>query len=210
MRIGILGSGHIGGALGRLWAAAGHEVLFASRNPERLGERVTRAGGGARAGTPDEAMAWGEVVLDALPYRAALALPAEGLLGKVLVTASNYYPQRDGEIDLGGLTQSEALALRLPGTRVAKAFNMMEAAEIEVRAEGEERPALAILVAGDDADSRDIAARLVREAGFAAVEAGPLAEGWLFQTDGPFYARKMGAEEARERLMEARKRQGAA
>jgi len=68
MKIGIVGSGQIGGLIGKLWSQAGHEVLFSSRHPEQLAELVEQAGGTARAGTPEEAIAFGDVVLLSIPF----------------------------------------------------------------------------------------------------------------------------------------------
>ena len=89
MKIGILGSGRIGGSLGRSWAAAGHSVMFSSRHPEELEDLAARAGTDARTGTPDEAIAFADVILEALPYAALLELDADALAGKLLVSASN-------------------------------------------------------------------------------------------------------------------------
>lgn len=202
MRIGILGSGHIGGALGRHWARAGHEVLFSSRHPEQLTRLAQEAGHGARAGTLDEAVRFGDVLLDALPYAASLALDAQALAGKVLLSASNYYPQRDGTVDLKGHSQTELLAARLPRTRVVKAFNMMFAGEMEKRLHGGNHPEVAILLAGDDTAAKATAAQLVREAHFIPVDAGALAQGRLFESGGPLYAKVLTASEAQRSLRE--------
>ena len=217
MRIGILGSGSIGGALGRSWAQAGHDVVFASRHPDRLADLVARAnreagehgrGGATRAGTSDEAMAHGEVVLDALPFAASMQLDADALRGKLLVTASNLYPERDGDVDLGGRSQSQALAGRLPGARVVKAFNMMFARRMAERADGKRGEAaggeIAILLAGDDEAAKATAGGLIEEAGFVAVDAGGLGEGRLFQSGGPLYAKEMTGEAARAALRQER------
>ena len=200
MRIGILGSGAIGGPLGRLWAKAGHEVMFASRHPDQLRSLVVAAGSTARAGSVNEAMDFGEMVLEAVPFAASLDLPADRLAGKVLVSASNYYPQRDGKIDLGGVSQSEALAQRLPGVSVVKAFNMMFAEEMEARANGETGDPLAIYFAGDSSDAKTTAASLIEAAKFAPVDTGPLAAGWIFESGGPLYAKRMSADEAKSKL----------
>ncbi|RMB01998.1 NADPH-dependent F420 reductase [Eilatimonas milleporae] len=200
MRIGIVGSGAIGGPLGRLWANAGHDVMFSSRRPDQLRTLVTAAGSKARAGSANEAMDFGQIVLEAVPFAASLDLPADRLAGKALISASNYYPQRDGEIDLGGVSQSEALAQRLPGVTVVKAFNMMFAEEIEARANGDTNASLAIYFAGDSADAKSTAASLIEAAKFAPVDAGPLAAGWIFESGGPLYAKRMSTDEAKSKL----------
>lgn len=196
MKIGILGSGNIGGSLGRLWAAAGHEVFFASRHPEELQELAEEAGHGARVGTSDEAMAFGDVVLDALPFAASLDLPADALAGKILVMASNYYPERDGDIDLGGVSQSECLAAKLTDTHVVKAFNMMSASEMEARANGMDHDEIAILFAGNDDDAKSAARQLIEDAKFVPVDAGKLRQGELFQSGDVLYAKRLTHDEA--------------
>ncbi len=206
MKIGIIGSGNIGAALGRLWALAGHQVLFGSRDPDRLSglvQRINGAGGDARAGSPAAAAAFGEAVLEAIPFAALPGLPAAELAGKPLLSAANYYPGRDGEIDLGGLSHSEWAARRLPGVRVVKAFNMMQASVMEALADGAGPRGLAVLLAGDDADAKALAATLVRDARFEPVDAGSLAAGRFFQSpDAPLYDVQIPPSEALAKLAE--------
>lgn len=96
MRIGIVGSGKIGGLVDTLWSRAGHEVLFASRHPEKLDGLVQAAGNGARRGTPDEAIEFGEAILLSIPF---VDLPEFGrtkraALGqKVVLETANPYPE---------------------------------------------------------------------------------------------------------------------
>lgn len=201
MKIGIIGAGNIGGPLGRLWAAAGHQVCFGSRHPERLERLAKQVGNDSRVGTIREAAEFGEVALEAIPFAAVPELPAGPLSGKPLLSAANYYPSRDGEIDLEGLTQTEWLAKKLPSARFVKAFNMMRAGVMEQLANGGGTPGLAILLAGDDADAKSIAAQLVKDANFLPVDAGTLAAGRVFQSpDSPLYDVQISAEEARRRL----------
>lgn len=202
MRIGILGSGNIGGSLGRSWAKAGHEVMFSSRHPEELSDLVGKAGNGASAGTVDEALAFGDVLLDALPYSVSMELDPADVRGKTVISASNYYPQRDGEIELGGASQTEALAKRIDAPNVVKAFNMMQAEEMAKRADGRVTEPLAIFTAGGDEDARRIADQLVRDAGFEPVGTGDLASGKVFQTDGPLYDTKLSPDVARSAFAE--------
>lgn len=158
---------------------------------------------GARAGTPNEAIEFGSVILEAVPFKAAFDLPADDLAGKALISASNYYPARDGEIDLQGMSQSERLAKALPGVRFVKAFNMMQAGEMAALADGRGRPGLAIFYAGDDEESKRIAATLIEDAKFAPVDAGTLADGRLFESGAALYDKKWSEEEARAALTRA-------
>ncbi len=126
MKIGIIGSGHIGGTLAKLWAKAGHQVAISnSRGPASLAALVAEIGPQARAATVEEAAAYGEVVLVAIPYGKFDTLPFAKMSGKIVIDAMNYYPQRDGQIDFGDLTSSELVARHLPGGRLVKAFNTM-------------------------------------------------------------------------------------
>ena len=119
LRIGIIGAGRIGGALGELWAAAGHSVFLSSRHPQRLRDLAARIGG--RAGPPREAAAFGEVVLVSVPYA---ALPQVGrdyaaeLRGKVVLETGNPFPGRDGEMARDARRRSldqDAYGLAFPG-----------------------------------------------------------------------------------------------
>ena len=102
MNIGVIGSGNIAANAARLFAAAGHEVAISnSRGPETLGSLVEEIGPGVRAATVEEAAAFGEVVMKAIPFGRYESLPADRLAGKVFITASNYYPARDGGVDHG-------------------------------------------------------------------------------------------------------------
>jgi len=187
VKIGIVGAGHIGATAAQLFAQAGHAVAISnSRGPETLSDLVSELGPGVQATTVGDAEAFGEVVLVAIPYGRYPELPAAPLDGKIVVDATNYYAQRDGEMDSSGLTSSEVLARHLPGARVVKAFNTMY---YKTLAEGglpgapqDER--LALFLAGDDPAARDVVARLIDEIGFTPVDTGSLHEGGRRQEPG--------------------------
>ena len=199
MKIGILGSGDIGGSLGQLWSQAGHQVFYASRPPETL-RQLAQCSGGAGVGGVDDALAFSDIVLDALPFGVSVKLSAAKLGGKTLLHASNYYAKRDGLVELGDLSQSEYLALRLPDTQIIKAFNMMFASEMQSRVDAEPEQELAIFVAGDEESGRAIAKTLIHDAKFVAVDAGSLARGRLFESGGPLYAKRFNATKAKAEL----------
>src|SRR5215470_15687584 len=130
MKIGIIGSGNIGGTVGTLWIKAGHSVLFSSRHPEELKPLVIKLGSQARAGTVAEALAFGDVIFIGVPYAAYPQIGrdyAKEFVGKILLDAGNAVPARDGEIakearENGiGMTSAKYLA----GARVVRAFNTM-------------------------------------------------------------------------------------
>lgn len=207
MKIGIIGSGHIGGTLTRRLQALGHQVTVAnSRGPQTLTPLVEETK--ATPGTVEEAARDADLVVIAVPLRAVPDLPAEAFRGKVVVDADNYYPERDGHIEEiadKSLTSSRWTAERLPDTRVVKAFNTIRAPHLMEYG----RPAgaaerVALPVAGDDADAKRMVMALVDELGFDPVDAGALDESWRQQPDTPVYAADKDLAGVREALAAAR------
>src|SRR5579864_1936326 len=126
MNIGIIGSGMIGGTAARLFTRAGHDVAISnSRGPASLASLVKDIGAKARAATIEDASSFGEIVLVAIPFGKYQTLPEKALAGKVVVDATNYYPQRDGRLEFGDLTSTEFVARHLQSSRLVKAFNTM-------------------------------------------------------------------------------------
>jgi predicted dinucleotide-binding enzyme len=202
MQIGIIGSGKIGATAARLFAQAGHQVAVAnSRGPESLRDLVAAIGPNARAATVDEAADFGQVVLLAIPLKAYDALPAARLAGKVVIDATNYYPARDGQLDLGG-PSSQFIARHLPGARVVKAFNTMyfQTLGSAGRPDTPLDERLAIFLAGDDAEAKATVARLIEAIGFAPVDTGSLAASERQQPGAAIYNKPMTAREARAAL----------
>ncbi len=202
MNIGIIGSGKIGATAARLFANAGHPVAISnSRGPESLAALTADLGPAVKAMTVDEAAAFGDVVLVAIPLGKYKTLPARAFSGKIVVDAMNYYPGRDGEMDFGGATSSEAVARHLSDTRLVKAFNTMQS---ETQRTGGELPPdqqLALFVAGDDAEAKATVSGLIEQIGFVAVDSGPLGAGGRRQQPGtPVYGKPMTAAEARDAL----------
>src|ERR1700735_2871282 len=176
LKIGIIGSGHVGSALGGVWAKAGNEVMFSSRNLDNDKKLAAEVGANARAGTPQEAAAFGQVILFAVPYSAFPELMkslGDSLKGKVVINASNPFPQRDGEIANQAREQGAGQfdAHLLPGAFVVRAFNAVPAA---LMASAHEDPGKIGLPIAGDAKGIEVASRLVREAGFEPVVVGGL------------------------------------
>jgi 8-hydroxy-5-deazaflavin:NADPH oxidoreductase len=183
MEIGIIGAGRIGQAVARRLVAAGHEVMLSnSAGPESLEAVAEALGGKAHAGTVQEAAAYGEVVFVAIPVAALYDLPAAQLDGKIVVDATNYYPQRDGqipELDDGSIGSSELLARDLPGSRVVKAMNTMSYVRIA---------------------REEIVRGLIDDMGFDPVDAGTLADGRNQQPGTAVYDRPLETEGVRAAL----------
>ena len=181
INIGIIGSGRIGSTLGGIWIKAGHEVMFSSLDLEQDKKLAASLGPKARAGTPREAAAFGEVLLMAVPYSALPQLGQDlaGLIkGKVVLDASNPIPARDGEIANRAREKGAGLASAelLPGARIVRAFNAIGYSKLSAIAnrQGER---IGMPMAGDDASAITLASKLVRDAGLEPVVIGPLAMG---------------------------------
>ena len=180
MKIGVVGSGRVGGTLGGVWVKKGHEVMFSSRNIEHDKALSARLGASARAGTPREAAAFGEVLLVSVPYG---ALPDVGkdlaglLKGKVVIDTCNPFPGRDGEIAEWARKKGAGLASAelLPGARLVRAFNAVGA--FRMGSVHEQPGRIGMPIAGDDAKAVEVASRLIRDIGFEPVLVGGLAMG---------------------------------
>jgi predicted dinucleotide-binding enzyme len=204
LKIGIIGTGKIGGALARHWVKAGHEVFVSSRHPEELQGLVTELGPRAKAGTPREAAAFGSVVLVSIPYG---AMPQVGtdlrseLAGKVIIDTSNPVERRDGPgaVEWQKKGAGVSTAELLHNDRVVRAFNCIPAASLAN--EGNRQPErIAIPIGGDDKEALEIAQRLVRDAGFDPVMIGSLAKTREFDLGQPLAAGNLTAAQLRARL----------
>lgn len=180
MKIGIVGSGRVGGTLGGVWVKAGHEVMFSSRNIENDKALAARLGANALAGTPRQAAAFGEVVMISVPYR---ALPEVGkdladlIKGKVVIDTCNPFVSRDGEIAAWARDKGAGLASAelLPGARIVRAFNAI--GYTRMGAAHEQPGRIGMPIAGDDAQAIAAASRLIRDIGYEPVLIGGLAMG---------------------------------
>ena len=204
MKIGIIGTGDIGGALARHWGAAGHQLLISSRHPEQLQALAKEIGPNVKVGTPREAAAFGEVVLISVPYGATPQVGrdyAAELKGKVVLDTGNPYPGRDGEMAVRDRKRGTGVASAeyLPGTRLVRAFNAINAGPLAN--EGFHKPErLGIPLASDDPLAMKIASQLVSDAGFDPVPVGGLARARDFDYGTPVYVRGMTAAELRKAL----------
>jgi predicted dinucleotide-binding enzyme len=195
LKIGIIGTGHIGGTLATLWVGAGHEVLMSSRHPQELQALAHSLGPKAHVGTPAEAARFGEVVVVSVPYG---ALPQVGrelkndLAGKIVLDTGNPYPERDGQMAVEARRKGTGVASveYLPGVRLVRAFNAINSGDLRSEAHRKGAP-IAIPLAADDPQALQVAERLVKDAGFAPVVVGPLAKAREFDVGTPVYTRLM-------------------
>jgi predicted dinucleotide-binding enzyme len=178
MRIGILGSGLMGGKLGRLFARAGHEVVFSySRRRKKLEELARDAGGHARAGTPTEAARDADALLLAVHWsRMDDVLRQAGDVSGKLLVSSLPMNEDDTELIIGRTSSgAEKLARKVPRARVVSAFGTVPSEVLlgvfETRGR---RPRPSLVYCGDDAEAKELTAALIRDVGFDPVDAGPL------------------------------------
>ena len=179
MKIGMIGSGRVGGAIGGSWVKAGHEVMFSSIDLEADKKLAASLGGGAKAGTTREAAAFGTVLMVSVPYT---ALPKIGkdladlIKGKVVIDTSNPIVARDGDMAVAAREKGAGLSSMefLPGARIVRAFNAVGFARMAA-ARDNTGPRMGMPIAGDDAEAIQIASALIRDVGYEPVLVGTLA-----------------------------------
>jgi predicted dinucleotide-binding enzyme len=204
IKIGVIGSGHIGGTIGGLWVKAGHPVLFSSRHPEELTSLVEGLGPLAKAGTVAEALDFAPVVLVAVPYKAIPELAKDygaKFVGKIVIDPANAVARRDGD-ELLAETKEKGIGVTtesyLNGSHVVRAFNSMGYMNFVNEAHRAGEP-MAIPMAGDDPHAVEVASQLVRDAGFDPVVV-PLQRAQEFAQGGPIYGQQLTAKVLRARF----------
>jgi predicted dinucleotide-binding enzyme len=208
MKIGILGAGFLGQAIATVAKRSGYEVMLSnSRSRDTLTDLA--AGIGAHAGTAAEAAGFGEVVVVTVPFCRYRNLPAAQLVGKIVIDTCNYYPDRDGQIevlDQYATTTSELIARHLPGARLVKAINTILAQDLvtDGRPPGaSDRRALPI--AGDDAGARQVVAGILEQFGFDVVDTGRLSDSWRFERAKHAYCIRLDRAGLQEKLAAAQR-----
>jgi predicted dinucleotide-binding enzyme len=179
MRIGILGSGLMGGKLGTLFARAGHDVVFSySRKPEKLKRLAREAGPKARAGTPREAAENADALLLAVHWSRVndVLKQAGNLSGKVIVSCSLPMNADDTKLAVARSSSgAEELAKKVRKAHVVAAFGTVPSEvffDVFESRRNKHRPSL--LYYGNHRGAKRVAARLIRDVGFEPVDAGPL------------------------------------
>jgi predicted dinucleotide-binding enzyme len=183
MRIGILGAGKVGGALGSAWARHGHEVFFGVRNPDspEIHALLQRSGPRARAESVADAVRSAEAVVNALPWPATReVLEKLNLNGKILLDCTNPLKPDLSGLEVGTTTSGgEQVATWAKGAKVVKIFNTTGYANMVNPAYGGEP--LPMFYCGDDAEAKQAAAGLARDIGFDTIDAGPLSNARLLE-----------------------------
>ena len=178
--------------------------MFASRHPEQLAPMVSELGPKAKAGTPEEAITFGDAVFIAVPYA---ALPQVGrdfsplMQDKIVIECGNPVPERDGPMANDAIAKGTGVASAefLPGVRLVRAFNAVSfvAVNREAHRDGE---LMGIPIAGDDAEAVTVTARLIVDAGFDPVFVGGLERARDFDRGTNVYVKGMTANQIRETL----------
>ena len=177
MRIGILGSGLMGGKLGTLFARAGHEVVFSyARSNDKLKRLARGAGRNARAGTPAEAVHGADVLVLAVHWSRLrdLLRQAGDVSGKVIVSCSLPMNADNTELAIAHTSSGlEELARMVPNARIVAAFNSVPSEVLfGVYAAKRRAGRPSLVYCGDDKRAKALAARLIRDVGFSPIDAG--------------------------------------
>ena len=179
MRIGILGSGLMGGKLGTIFTQAGHDVIFSyAHSADKLNKLAHQAGGNARSGTPRDAAKDSDVLLLAVHWsRIDEVLKQAGdLSGKVIISCSLPMDADNTKLIIANNSSgAEELAKKVPKARIVSAFNTIPSEVLFGVYEARKKPNRPSLIyCGDDAKSKAIAAELIRDVGFDPLDAGRL------------------------------------
>ena len=175
MKIAIIGTGEVGGTLGRLWATKGHRIFYGSRHPEerRVRNLVRQTGRGAQALTPREAADEGELVVFATPWPATRAAVKScgPLRNKMILDCTNPFDEKTMEVKLDGPTGAELVSRWSGSRRVVKGFNTIGANLYGAPRWRGQR--LTMYLCGDEKTKR-VVRRLTEQLGFAVADCGPL------------------------------------
>lgn len=205
MKIGVIGTGAIGGTIAKKLVVAGHKVkVYNTGEHDSLKKRAQELG--ASPSTINGILNEVDVVIVSIPTKAIPDLPKELFTGVpdnvIIVDTSNYYPFRDGEIEelKNGKVESVWVAETI-GRPVIKAFNNLLAHSLEYGSRSEGTAGrIAMAVSGDDDNAKKIVSALINDAGFDAVDAGSLSESWRHQPGTPAYCTELNAEELKQAL----------
>lgn len=180
MKIGILGAGNVGVNLGKGWVKHGHEVMFSSREPysDKMKALTAEVGSNTSAGTIAETVAFGEVVVIALPANAVeeSLSPVKEWAGKIVIDATNrFFPPKEGSAP----SIAEDIARMLTGAQVVKAFNTIGAEQFLNPRFGDQQASM--FICGDNHQAKTTVAHLAAELGFDVVDCGSLGQAVLLE-----------------------------
>jgi len=199
----MIGAGAMGAPIGLGLAAAGHQVMFSSRNPAELMELVQQAAPRASAGYSDAAAYFADVIILATPPVAFEQLGrdyGELMRGKIVIDISNPRVDRDGEITNEWLERGTGVSMAefFPGARFVKAFNTVSPRNFASPERDGVR--VGVPIATDDEGAARVTAQLVRDMGLDPVIVGPLARAKEFDRGSPIWETSASAQQIREAL----------
>jgi predicted dinucleotide-binding enzyme len=199
MNIAVVGSGDIGRTLGRLWAKAGHRILFSfSHDQEKLEALARECGNGSKATTPYEAVSHSEVVLFSVPWTSVdEAIKQIGRFeGQTVIDTTNPYLDENMHVEqfADNDSSSESIARRMENAKVVKAFNTLKDETLWERS----GQGLVIFYASDYPLMKKKVAALIEEAGFVPFDAGTLRDGKKQEPGTDRYLKELTFEQARE------------
>jgi 8-hydroxy-5-deazaflavin:NADPH oxidoreductase len=204
MRIGIIGAGERGAALGELLTTAGHQLAIADPRDDVAAKALAeRLGPSSVVTTVEEAARFGDGVILAVPFDRELLPPASAVAGKVIVDAMNAVTDTGDPIDLGKQGSSLVVAEWLPDAIVVKAFNTLDGPTLlaDARPSVPSDQRFAVFVAGDNGRANARVSTLIEEIGFTPIATGSLARGGRFQEPGSrIFGRQVLPAEARREL----------
>jgi hypothetical protein len=189
MKIGIIGSGRMGSALGKLWAKAGHQVFFSSRNPEKLTDLVAQVGSNAQAGSVTDAAQFGEVIVLGVNFGTlddAVQMLGSAVNGKLVIDLTNPIKWEAGSMTRAlpeGISGGQALQQKLPQAHVYKAFSNSPQNWL-IEHPHRQPDLVAMPIAGDHVPLRSIVEQLIRDAGFEPVYIGGLDQAGRMELGG--------------------------
>lgn len=206
MKIGIIGTGHIGSILARLWSKCGHDITVSCRNPQKLESFVKELGPRVCNGTVEEAARFGEVVVLAIPLGAIKEVSTKVkkyLDNKVVIDCMNPFVERDGEIAeeifKRGIASGEATRERFPSAKIVRAFSSIRFSELE--AMSNRTPRIAVPMAADDDQAKEVVMKLIRDAGFDPFDLGKLERSKPLDPGGILFVKSLTDSQITELLM---------
>lgn len=203
--MGIIGAGEVGSQIARAAVAAGYQVVIAnSRGPETLKNLISELGPRARAATAKEAAAAGDFVVVAVRLKLENDMPVEELAGKIVIDTNNYMPYRDGRfpmIDSGEKTVHELRQEQLPTSKIANAFNHIQAPTLfQFSRQAGSPDRIALTVSSDYPEAVRLVTKLYDQFGYDTVENGPLSESWRSGPGTPVWHQSLAGGQGRELL----------
>lgn len=205
MKIAFIGSGHVGQVLAKLFIKTGHSVVLTNRHgKDSLLSIINALGPKAQAATIDSLGDDQDLTVLAIPFNGINNLDQNLLKGKKVIDASNYFPQRDGQIPKfinHEITSSQFVADYFKGSTVVKAFNTIPVAELEDLARLENKSGrTAIPIAGDNTKFKNSVTELIDQIGFDVYDAGDLKNSFAIQADGPVFGLATSKKELSDKL----------